>query len=71
MMYLRIQVDCPLCRGEPKWIYDIDTGETHRGAQGCPGGCTAIHQISLREFSEEEAEEFVENETHPRNNLDL
>lgn len=70
-MYLRIQVDCPLCVGEPEWIYDTDTGEKHRESQGCPGGCTAIHQIRVREFSEEDAKEYLENENHPENNLDF
>lgn len=70
-MYLRIKVDCPLCSGHPEWIYDTDTGTRHRGAQGCPGGCTGIHQIDISELSEEDAKEFIKNEIHPTNNLDL
>jgi hypothetical protein len=70
-MYLKIEVDCPLCAGQPKWIYDIDTGETHRGAQGCPGGCTAISQIKIWELSESEAAEYLSEERYPKNNLDL
>jgi hypothetical protein len=65
-MYLRIKVDCPLCAGEPKWIYDTGTGEKHRGAQGCPGGCTAIHQIDIWELSESEAAEYLSEERYPK-----
>jgi len=70
-MYLKIKMDCPVCAGHPQWIYDIDTGETHRGAQGCPGGCTGIQQISIRELSEDDAKEFIKDEPFTRNNLDL
>lgn len=70
-MYLRIKVDCPLCAGAAKWIYDTETNRRHRGAQGCPGGCTAIQQIGIRQLSEEEAKEFLEDERYPKNNLDL
>jgi len=69
-MYLKIKVDCPLCAGQPKWIYDIEEEKTHRGAQGCPGGCTGIIQIDIYEISESEVEEYLNEERHPRNNLD-
>jgi hypothetical protein len=70
-MYLRIKVHCPLCVGEPEWIYDTDTDQKHRGAMGCPGGCTAIQDIGIRQISEEDAKEFISNERYPKNNLDL
>jgi hypothetical protein len=70
-MYLRITVDCPLCLGEPEWIYDIDTDKTHRRAMGCPGSCTAIQEIGVRQISEEDAREFIQDERYPENNLDL
>lgn len=70
-MYLRIQVDCPFCISEAEWIYDTDAGQKHRGAQGCPGGCTAIQQIRIREFSEGDAKDFIKNERYPENDLDL
>jgi hypothetical protein len=70
-MYLRIKVDCPLCGGQPTWIYDTETGEKHRGAQGCPGGCTGIMQTSVYELSESEAKDYISKEKYPKNNLDV
>jgi len=65
-MYLRIRIQCPLCIGEPEWIYDTDTDQRHRGAMGCPGGCTAIQDIGIRQISEEDAKEFIEDERYPK-----
>lgn len=70
-MYLRIRVQCPLCVGEPEWIYDTDADQTHRGAMGCPGGCTAIHDVGIRQITQDEAEEYLDKERYPKNNLDL
>ena len=70
-MLLKIEVDCPLCAADFNWIYDTDAKQSHRGAVGCPGGCTAIQQIRVRELSESDAKEFIDNERHPENNLDL
>lgn len=70
-MYLRIKVDCPLCGDQPTWIYDTDADRKHRGQQGCPGGCTALQHVVVRELSESEAKEFLREEKHPENNLDL
>jgi hypothetical protein len=38
---------------------------------GCPGGCTAIQEIGLRQISEEDAREFIKDERYPENNLDM
>lgn len=70
-MLLKIKVDCPLCIGQPEWIYDTDTEQLHRGAMGCPGGCTGLQEINIRELSESDAKEFLSNERYPKNNLDL
>lgn len=70
-MYLRIKVDCPLCGDQPTWIYDTDAGQKHREMQGCPGGCTALQQIEVRELSESEVKEVLREEKHPENALDL
>jgi hypothetical protein len=70
-MYLRITVQCPLCIGEAKWIYDSDSDQKHRGAMGCPGGCTAIQDVGIRQISEEDAKEFISDERYPKDNLDL
>jgi hypothetical protein len=70
-MFLRISVDCPLCHGEAEWLYDTDTDQAHRGAMGCPGGCTAIQQFHIKQLSDSEAKEFINRERFPKNNLDI
>lgn len=70
-MYLKVEFECPLCGGEPKWIYDTEAGKAHRGAQGCPGGCTAIHQTTIWELSESEVREHLSKEQYSKDNLDL
>lgn len=69
-MLLKIQVQCPLCANQPEWIYDTEKERLHRGAIGCPGGCTTIYEIRVDEISKEDAQKFLNDQVHPTNNLD-
>lgn len=69
-MLLKIRVDCPICLAEVEWIYDVEKARLHRASMGCPGGCTAIQEIGVREITEEEAQEFLDTQAYPRHDLD-
>lgn len=70
-MYLKISVDCPICAAEVDWIYDSDNEKLHRGAMGCPGGCTAIQEIRVTELSESRMKEYIKREDYPTNNFNF
>lgn len=69
-MLLKIKVYCPLCEGEVEWIYDAVEHQRHRGIQGCPGGCSSIHDIDVEEIAKDRAQEFLDKQIFPENNLD-
>lgn len=70
-MLLELKLLCPFCAGDVQWLYDTDDDQLHRSAQGCPGGCTVIYELSTREISVSDAKEFVDDLSCPQNNIDL
>jgi hypothetical protein len=68
-MLLKVTISCPICLADVDWIYDTETNEQHRSMQGCPGGCTAVYDVSIGEIESSEAQEMLADEKHP-NKLD-
>jgi len=55
-MDLFIKYDCVVCYATIEWVYREDEGLLPAGLRGCPGGCQMVHDLSIREITEEREE---------------